>query len=163
MSGSPPFLSALRATLPPEGSENWDTVPDTLREGSSRDGPFHHGPLAAAISDAVVQLFSEHTGRGPTKARTTVDGELVAVVMRGSMTQGERALVNGGKHEEVLRLRRAFQQTMSEELVAVVERLTERNVEAFMSANHIDPDAAAEIFILDRPVDGADGFERTGS
>jgi uncharacterized protein YbcI len=138
-------------------------VPTSFRDGSSRDGPSRHGPLAAAISDAVVQLFSEHTGRGPTKARTTVDGELVAVVLRGSMTQGERALVGGGKHDEVLRLRRAFQDTMSEELVAVVERLTERNVEAFMSANHIDPDAAAEIFLLDGAVDVADRFERTRS
>ena len=136
-------------------------MPNTFRDGSSRDRPSRHGPLAAAISDAVVQLFSEHTGRGPTKARTTVDGELVAVVLRGSMTQGERALVGGGKHDEVLRLRRAFQDTMSEELVAVVERLTERNVEAFMSANHIDPDAAAEIFLLDGAVDVADRFERT--
>src|SRR5687768_11985362 len=146
-----------------EGSENWGTMPNTFRDGSSRDRPSRHGPLAAAISDAVVQLFSEHTGRGPTKARTTVDGELVAVVLRGSMTQGERALVGGGKHDEVLRLRRAFQDTMSEELVAVVERLTERNVEAFMSANHIDPDAAAEIFLLDGAVDVADRFERTRS
>ena len=146
-----------------EGSENWGTMPNTFRDGSSRDRPSGHGPLAAAISDAVVQLFSEHTGRGPTKARTTVDGELVAVVLRGSMTQGERALVGGGKHDEVLRLRRAFQDTMSEELVAVVERLTERNVEAFMSANHIDPDAAAEIFLLDGAVDVADRFERTRS
>src|SRR5687768_15386638 len=37
-----------------EGSENWDTVPNTFRDGSSRDGPSSHGPLAAAISDAVV-------------------------------------------------------------------------------------------------------------
>ena len=79
------------------------------------------------------------------------------------MTQAERALVGGGKHDEVLRLRRAFQDTMSQELVAVVERLTERNVEASMSANHIDPDAAAEIFLLDGAVDVADRFERTRS
>ena len=136
-------------------------MPATFRDGSSRDGPLNHGQLAAAISNAVVQLFSEHTGRGPTKARTTVDGELVVVVLRESMTRGERALVRGGKPDEVLRLRRAFQDTMSEELVAVVERLTERTVEAFMSANHIDPDAAAEIFLLDGEVQ--DGLEPTTS
>ena len=127
-------------------------MPTTFRAGPSRDGPFNDGELAAAISTAVVQLFSTHTGRGPTKARTTVDGELVVVVLRESMTHGERALVRGGKAAEVLQLRRAFQDTMSEELVAVVERLTERKVEAFMSTNHIDPDAAAEIFVLDRAV-----------
>jgi uncharacterized protein YbcI len=133
-------------------------MPTTFRDGS---GPSNHGQLAAAISDAVVQLFSKHTGRGPTKARTTVDGELVVVVLRESMTQGERALVRGGKAVEVLRLRRAFQDTMSQELVAVVERLTERTVQAFMSANHIDPDAAAEIFLLDGEVQ--DGLAPTTS
>jgi uncharacterized protein YbcI len=114
---------------------------------------FRDGQLAAAISNAVVQLFFEHTGRGPTKARTTVDGDFVAVVLRGGLTHGERALIGGGKHDEVLQVRRAFQETMEGELVAAVERLTERKVQAFMSANHLDPDAAAEIFLLDRPVD----------
>jgi uncharacterized protein YbcI len=123
-------------------------MPTTFRDGSSGNGQ-----LAAAISSAVVHLFSEHTGRGPTKARTTVDGELVVVVLRESMTQGERKLVDSGKHDDVLHLRRAFQDSMREDLVTVVERLTERNVQAFMSANHIDPDAAAEIFLLDGAVD----------
>jgi uncharacterized protein YbcI len=136
-------------------------MPSTFRDGSSRDGPSKHGQLAAAISNAVVHIFSEHTGRGPTKARTTVDGELVVVVLRESMTQGERALVRGGKTAEVLQLRRAFQDTMSGDLVAVVEGLTERTVQAFMSANHIDPDAAAEIFLLDGEV--KDGLEPPAS
>ncbi len=113
----------------------------------------HHGQLTAAISDAVVQLFSERTGRGPTRARTTVDGELVVVILRDGMTTAERALVDGGRQADVMRLRRAIHDTMSDDLVAVVERLTERNVEAFMSANHSEPDAAAEVFLLDSAVD----------
>jgi hypothetical protein len=38
---------------------------------------------------------------------------------------------------------------LSEDLIAAVERLTQRTVQAFISANHNEPDAAAEIFILD--------------
>jgi uncharacterized protein YbcI len=136
-------------------------MPTMFNDGPARDGPSNRGQLAAAISDAVVHLFSEHTGRGPTKARTTVDGELVVVVLRESMTKGERVLVQGGKEAEVLRLRRAFQDTMSEDLVAVIERLTERHVQAFMSANHTEPDAAAEIFLLDGAVRVTDGIEGT--
>jgi uncharacterized protein YbcI len=127
-------------------------MPTTFRDGSPRDGPSGNGRVAAAISRAVVQLFSEHTGRGPTKARTTVDGELVVVLLRDSMTQGERTLVQRGKEAEVLQLRRAFQDAMSQDLVAVVERLTERSVRGFMSANHTQPDLAAEIFVLDGAV-----------
>jgi uncharacterized protein YbcI len=128
-----------------------------------RDGPSGDGQLAAAISRAVVHLFSEHIGRGPTKARTTIDGELVVVILRDSMTQGERALVRGGMDAEVLRLRRAFQDTMRADLVGVVERLTEREVRAFMSANHIRPDAAAEVFLLDGAVGVRQESETTGS
>ena len=127
-----------------------------------RDGPTGDGALAAAISRGVVRLFSERTGRGPTKARTTIDGALVVVVMRDNMTQGERALVERGKESEVLQLRRAFQETMSEDLVAVIEHLTERKVQAFMSANHSRPDAAAEIFLLDGAVGVEDPLEPTG-
>jgi uncharacterized protein YbcI len=128
-------------------------MPNTSSDGSSRDGPAGHGQLSAAISNAVVHTFSEYTGRGPTKARTTVDGELVVVVLQDSMTKAERALVQDGKEDEVLRLRRAFQETMREDLVGAVERLTDRSVQAFMSANHTEPDTAAEIFLLDRALD----------
>jgi uncharacterized protein YbcI len=127
-------------------------MPTTFRDDSPRDGPSGNGRIAAAISRAVVQLFSEQTGRGPTKARTTVDGDLVVVLLRDGMTHGERTLVLRGKEAEVLQLRRAFQDAMSQDLVAVVERLTERSVRGFMSANHTQPDLAAEIFVLDGAV-----------
>jgi len=108
------------------------------------------GPLAASISTAVVHAFTEHTGRGPTRARTTIDGDLIVVVLQDGQTKAERALVRAGQGDTVLELRRAIQDTMREELVHAVEALTQRTVKAFMSANHNEPDTAAEIFILDR-------------
>ena len=111
--------------------------------------PTTHGELSAAISSAVVHTFFDHTGRGPTKARTTLDDNLVVVMLHDSMTKAERNLVQAGKENEVLAMRRTFQETMATDLVAAVERLTERRVVAFMSANHVDPDAAAEIFMLE--------------
>jgi uncharacterized protein YbcI len=110
--------------------------------------------LAAAISTAVVHVFSEHTGRGPTKARTTIDGETVVVILQNGMTKGERSLVEAGKEAEVLRLRRNFQETMRTDLVAAVERLTASSVHTVRSANHSAPDIAGEIFLLDRKVGG---------
>ena len=38
---------------------------------------------------------------------------------------------------------------MREEAVAAVEQLIGRKVIAFMSTNHIDPDLAVEIFVLE--------------
>jgi uncharacterized protein YbcI len=97
----------------------------------------------------------EYTGRGPTRARTTIDGDLVVVILQDGQTKAERALVSAGSGDVVLRLRRAFQDTMSGELTEAVERLTHGTVRAFMSANHNDPDAAAEIFMMDADVDVA--------
>jgi uncharacterized protein YbcI len=119
------------------------------------DEASERGRLAASISTAVVHAFTEHTGRGPTRARTTVDGDLIVVILQDGQTKAERALVRAGKGDAVLHLRRAFQETMRNDLIDVVERLTRRTVQAFMSANHNEPDAAAEIFILDGEPNGA--------
>ena len=121
---------------------------------SSHEADGHHGrgALSAGISRAVVGLFSQHTGRGPTKARTTIDGELIVVVLHDSMTHAEKTLVQAGKHSEVMQIRRTFQETMRPSLIEAVEGLTDRTVVSFMRANDIDPDAAAEIFLMDRAV-----------
>jgi uncharacterized protein YbcI len=127
-------------------------MPEPPSARPSRDDPAGHGRLAAAISTAVVHVFSEHTGRGPTSARTTIDGETVVVILQDSLTKAERSLVDAGRDAEVLQLRRSFQETMRADLVAVVERLTASRVRAFMSTNHVAPDTAAEIFLLDSKV-----------
>jgi uncharacterized protein YbcI len=129
----------------------------TPPNGPPSQAPRPSGQLSAAVSSAVVGLFSKYVGRGPTKARTTIDGNLVVVVLRDGMTTAERNLVRAGREAEVQRLRRAFQETMQADLVATVERLTDGTVSAFMSANHSDPDVAAEIFVMDRSVADAGG------
>jgi uncharacterized protein YbcI len=112
------------------------------------------GALNAAISNAVVKLFSEHVGKGPTKARTIHSGKFVLCVLEDGMTKGERSLLRHGKDDYVLSLRHAFQETMKEELNIAVQALTGRKVSAFMSANCVDPDLAAEVFVLEAPVNG---------
>ncbi len=105
----------------------------------------------AQISRAHVRLFHEYTGRGPTGSRTTIDRNLVVCFLSDLLTKGERSLIAAGKTEAVLAMRRSFQEAMREDLVAEVERITGRNVTAFMSANHLDPDHAIESYVLDAP------------
>jgi uncharacterized protein YbcI len=124
-------------------------MPTMTNDGSSRDDQRR---IAADISTAVVHVFFDHTGRGPTRARTTIDGETVVVILHDGLTKAEQTLVDAGRHAEVLELRRIFQETMRDDLVAVVERLTACGVRAFMSANHVEPDAAAEVFLLDSKI-----------
>jgi uncharacterized protein YbcI len=112
--------------------------------------------LHVAISNAVVGCMREYTGRGPTRARTTIHDNVVLVMLEQTLTKGERALVNRGRGTKVLAIRREFQEAMREESSQKVAELTGRGVIAFMSANNIDPDLASEIYVLDgRPEYGA--------
>jgi uncharacterized protein YbcI len=101
------------------------------------------------ISTATVQLVLEYTGRGPTKAKTTINDDLVTVLMADTLTTGERKLVETGKPDRVIQLRHDFQLAMRDDLIAIVEDQLERKVVAFMSQNHIDPDLAVEVFVLE--------------
>ena len=124
------------------------------------DAPEQNGKAAVAISNAAVQLTREYTGRGPTKAKTTITDELVVIVLRDTMLKAERTLADRGEAQTVIDLRRRFQEAMRDDYVAVVEEATGRRVLAFMSSNHIDPDLAVEIFVL--APNGADGSAPSG-
>jgi len=118
-----------------------------MTETSSRpDAP--GGSISAAISNMVVRLVSDYTGRGPTKARTHITKDLISVVLSDTLTKGERSLIRDGETARVLDMRKAFQRTMRNDLVAEVEAITGREVIAFLSDNHVDPDFAVESFIL---------------
>ena len=110
--------------------------------------------LSAQISNSVVRLTREYTGRGPQKARTIINQNVVVTMLQDALTKGERRLVESGRHGLVLEMRREFQDAMRHDLVADLERLTGRKVQAMMSANHVDPDLGSEIFVLDQPPDG---------
>jgi uncharacterized protein YbcI len=106
------------------------------------------GATASSISNMVVHLLAEYTGRGPTRARTYIHPDLVVVVLQDTLTKAERTLVRSGHSPIVLDTRKKFQLAMRDELVTGVQSLTGRTVEAFMSENHIDPDIAVETFVL---------------
>jgi uncharacterized protein YbcI len=113
------------------------------------------GVVAAAISSATVKILHEYTGRGPTKARTYINDNLITVVLQDTLTMGERSLVSDGKTDLVLTTRRAFQHTMSTQMIAAVERYSGREVRAFLSANNVDPDTAVESFVLEPRDEGS--------
>jgi uncharacterized protein YbcI len=115
------------------------------------------GQLSAAISNAVVQCTREYTGRGPTKARTTIGNDMIVTRLEDTLTKGERSLADSGKGDMVIDIRRCFQTTMREALTTEIEKLTGRKVIAFMSDNHIEPDVGVEIFVLEPSSSNGDG------
>ena len=112
------------------------------------EAPVNRGEAAQAISNAIVRLLRDYTGRGPTQAYTTITDSHVVVVLRDALLKGERSLVKDGHAEAVIDMRRRFQHTMKDDMVAAVVEHTGRDVLAFLSDHHIDPDIAVEVFIL---------------
>ena len=107
--------------------------------------------LQMALSNAIVGCLRDYTGRGPTRARTTIRDNVVLIILEQTLTKGEQSLVAKGRGDRVLALRQEYQDAMREESSAMVAKLTRRKVIAMMSANHINPDLGAEIFVLDGP------------
>jgi uncharacterized protein YbcI len=107
------------------------------------------------ISNTVVKALARTTGRGPTKAKTTFGDNGVFVVLQDSLTRGEQTLADAGQEMAVLDLRRRWQRIMQADISREVEELTGRKVIGFMSDNHIDPDLAVEVFVLE-PLPGPD-------
>ncbi|MEA2153868.1 MAG: hypothetical protein QOE11_8 [Solirubrobacteraceae bacterium] len=113
------------------------------------------GSLTAAISNAVVRITAEYTGRGPTKARTSFRDDVILVLLQETLTKAERSLLAAGEGDFVLETRTRFQRTMRNDYVDAVEKLTGRKVIAFMSANHLQPDMGAEMFVLEPVAEAA--------
>jgi uncharacterized protein YbcI len=105
------------------------------------------GP-SSMISTATVQVLHEYTGRGPTKAKTMINDDVVTVLLADTLTKGEQKLVETGHANRVIGLRYDFQLAMRDDLIRIVERQLDRKVIAFMSQNHIDPDLGVEVFVL---------------
>jgi uncharacterized protein YbcI len=104
---------------------------------------------AAQISSKVVQIVRDYTGRGPTKARTYINDDLVVCMLGDSLTKGEQKLAERGEQDSVLALRRKYQDVMREECTEAIEEITGRSVIGFMSDSILEPDLAAEIFVLE--------------
>jgi uncharacterized protein YbcI len=110
------------------------------------------GDLNAAVARAVVRFYREGTGRGPNKARAFYRDDVIVVVLEDLMTPAERSLLARGEEEAVRNMRAAFQRSTSDHLVSVIEELTGAGVRAFMSSNHLDPDIAVQVFVLDQRI-----------
>jgi uncharacterized protein YbcI len=110
------------------------------------------GELNAAVTSALVGIHSEYLGHGPTTASTFHHGNVVVTLMHGVLSNAEKSLARTDRAKIVSHIHQLFHETMEADSRAAVERLTGRVVVACISGNHIDPDVAAEVFILDAPL-----------
>jgi uncharacterized protein YbcI len=118
------------------------------------------GKLLAQISTAIVALLREHYGRGPMKAKTYALDDVILVVMRGSgFTALEQTHMDRGQPKRVVAMREEFQEMMAERYKTTIEALTGRNVTAFISQAHVEPDITIEMFFVDGPLPGFGAVE----
>src|SRR5438094_9228700 len=114
--------------------------------------PLTGGHLLSAISTSIVGILRDHYGRGPTKAKTYALDDIIVVVMRGSgFTALEQTIMDSGEPDRVIAMREDFQRVMAVRYKQTIEELTGRNVVAFLSQAHVEPDITMEIFFADHP------------
>jgi uncharacterized protein YbcI len=129
---------------------------------SSGDQPLAGGELLSAISTSIVGMLREFYGRGPMKAKTYVLDDIIVVVMRGSgFTALEQTIMDSGEPDRVIAMREEFQRVMATRYKETIEELTGREVVAFLSQAHVEPDITMEIFFVDGPLDGFGALEIT--
>ena len=71
------------------------------------------GSVRTAIANAIVSIFKQHYGKGPTGAKAWILDDYVFVALEGGLTRNEETLVADGKEEVVRSYRLAFQETVS--------------------------------------------------
>ncbi|MGO8904959.1 MAG: Na-translocating system protein MpsC family protein [Solirubrobacteraceae bacterium] len=116
------------------------------------NGKLAGGELNAAITSAIVGIHTKYLGRGPKTASTVHFNNVVLTLLHDVLSPADKALAKTDRDDAVVSIRHLYQKTMQTDFSEAVERLTERKVNAFISGNHIEPDIAAEIFILDAPI-----------
>jgi len=120
------------------------------------------GELLASISTSIVGILREHYGRGPMKAKTYALDDIIIVVMRGSgFTPLEKTIMDSGEPERVIAMREDFQRVMADRYSRTIEELTGRQVVAFLSQAHVEPDITMEIFFVNGPLAGFGAVEIT--
>lgn len=132
--------------------------------------PRRPSEVGEAISRRMIQLHKELYGKGPKRAKTYYDDDVITVLMRGGFTAVEETLFRSGRGGAVTEQRSEFQGAMRSRFTEMVAEETGRPVIAFMSTSHQHPDLVAELFLLaptdlvdESPVEGRVGGEVEGA
>ncbi len=108
------------------------------------------------ISNAMVRVYKEAFGRGPTKARAQFAGpDTLVVILEASLTVAERNLATLGEHQRLREARLIFHHALEDQFRAIVEQALGRRTMAFVSGIDTNRDVAIEVFTLEPAGDAA--------
>jgi uncharacterized protein YbcI len=112
--------------------------------------PLHGEELLVAVTDAMIALHQRYHHRAPATAKTLLlGGDLLACVLGGVYTTVEQTMIELQRSTIVQETRSAFQTAMQHKFIAAVERLSGRDVLAFISNHHVGPDVEIELYMLE--------------
>jgi uncharacterized protein YbcI len=153
----PPTPSANSGERSPSPSmEDSELSPSPSVEGGelSSSPSVEGGELSPSpsveISNAVARLHKHYVGRGPTNARTTIDGDLVVCLLEGGYTRAEQTLEEIERADIVAAGRLGLQAAMRDDMIDAVQRSLGCRVRSFMSANDLRRNLQIEVFVLER-------------
>jgi len=108
------------------------------------------GMQTAELSNAMVRIYKEQFGRGPTKAHTAyATDDLLICTLENSLTPSERNMLELDEHQRVREIRMFFQHAAEKEFVDTVERVSGRRVRGFVSGTDTHQDISTEVFYLE--------------
>ncbi len=118
-----------------------------------QDPPFAGDALLDAVTVELVALHKRYYHREPVTAKTLLlGGDLIACVLGGVYTDVEKTMIELQRTTIVQENRSAFQVAMQHKFIDTIERLSGRNVLAFISNHHVGPDLEIELFMLNPAV-----------
>jgi uncharacterized protein YbcI len=102
------------------------------------------------LTNAMVRLYKEVFGRGPTKARSNYAGpDTLVTTIENSLTASERKMLELDEHQRVREIRLFFQHASEDDFTGTVEEITGRKVRAFVSGMDTQRDVSSEVFYLE--------------
>ena len=106
--------------------------------------------LLMEVSNAMIRVYKEYFGRGPTRARAYWAGpDSLAVVLEDTLTPAERNMVRLGEHQRLRDARTFFQYATIREFCEPVEQITGRKVRSFLSGTDTEVQGLSiEAFVL---------------
>jgi uncharacterized protein YbcI len=111
--------------------------------------------LLTAVTAAMVAMHERYHHRVPVTAKTLLLGDEVLIcVLSGVYSDVEKTMIELQRGTLVQQVRSAFQVAMEHKFIAAVERLSGREVLAFVSDQHVGPDIEIELFML-KPTESA--------
>jgi uncharacterized protein YbcI len=120
-------------------------------EADAREGQ----SLPLAVSNAIVHLYKEQLGRGPTRARTHFAGpDTLVTTLEDTLAPAERALVELGEIQRMTETRLMLMRAAEPKFRETIEQVTGRKVRAIVCGLAAKEDISTKVFYL-QPGEGS--------